>query len=274
MRQSSRGPALRRLFVAVVALVAGYRRAEPVGRSVRHRHDVPGRDAAGTCRGPQDAPETDIQGRVPQADYTTGRCQRGYRCNTVEVATKARPVGSRCSATATARATSARSTTRRCCSRATCSFNASKGLGVVVLDMNDPAHPKKTANLTSLAMLSPHESLLLNQQRGLLGACSAPRHQHRHLRPLRREDRLPAPATLSTHTDRPARARERLRQGRQDVLLLQCGGLASRRSTSPTRASRGGSSPSTASTTTACGCPTTATPCTSPTSAQDRRRQR
>lgn len=42
--------------------------------------------------------------------------------------------------------------------------------GVAVLDMSDPAHPVQTATLTSLPMLSPHESLNLNPQRGLLGA--------------------------------------------------------------------------------------------------------
>ena len=32
-------------------------------------------------------------------------------------------------------------------------------LGVAVLDMADPAHPKQTALLTEVPMLSPHESL-------------------------------------------------------------------------------------------------------------------
>ena len=42
--------------------------------------------------------------------------------------------------------------------------------GVAVLDMTDPAHPVQTATLTSLPMLSPHESLNLNAKRGLLAA--------------------------------------------------------------------------------------------------------
>jgi hypothetical protein len=46
----------------------------------------------------------------------------------------------------------------------------SKGLGVVVLDMSDPAHPQQTELLTDLPMLSPHESLNLNTKRGLLAA--------------------------------------------------------------------------------------------------------
>ena len=43
-------------------------------------------------------------------------------------------------------------------------------LGVAVLDMSDPAHPVQTDTLSSLPMLSPHESLVLNTRRGLLAA--------------------------------------------------------------------------------------------------------
>ena len=46
----------------------------------------------------------------------------------------------------------------------------SQGIGVVVLDMSDPKNPKVTDTLTEPPMLSPHESLNLNQKRGLLAA--------------------------------------------------------------------------------------------------------
>jgi hypothetical protein len=42
--------------------------------------------------------------------------------------------------------------------------------GVAVLDMSDPAHPLKTDSLEAPPMQSPHESLNLNTQRGLLAA--------------------------------------------------------------------------------------------------------
>jgi hypothetical protein len=42
--------------------------------------------------------------------------------------------------------------------------------GVVVLNMKDPAHPVQTDALTTVPMLSPHESLNLNRKRGLLAA--------------------------------------------------------------------------------------------------------
>jgi hypothetical protein len=46
----------------------------------------------------------------------------------------------------------------------------SNGLGVAVLDMSDPDHPKQTDMLTAPPMESPHESVALNQKRGLLAA--------------------------------------------------------------------------------------------------------
>lgn len=45
--------------------------------------------------------------------------------------------------------------------------------GVFVLDMTDPSHPKRTATLVTPAMQSPHESMALNQKRGLLAAVTA-----------------------------------------------------------------------------------------------------
>ena len=46
----------------------------------------------------------------------------------------------------------------------------SSSIGVAVLDMSDPDHPKQTDTLTQAPMMSPHESLALNQKRGLLAA--------------------------------------------------------------------------------------------------------
>jgi hypothetical protein len=122
--------------------------------------------------GPGSQPETSIQGRVPAADYASGRAAEGYTCNTQEVGHEGASGGFK-----TLRYTDAQGHT--------CAYYDStlligrdviqnlisgEGLGVVVLDMTDPAHPVKTANLTSPAMLSPHESLLLNEPRGLLAA--------------------------------------------------------------------------------------------------------
>ena len=109
---------------------------------------------------------------MPKADYVSGRAARGYFCNTRLVAHQGASGGFK-----TLRYTDKQGDT--------CAFYDSTlllprdvasnlitgdGLGVVVLDMNDPKHPRKTANLTSLAMLTPHESLLVNKKRGLLVA--------------------------------------------------------------------------------------------------------
>jgi hypothetical protein len=46
----------------------------------------------------------------------------------------------------------------------------SSGIGVAVLDMSNPRKPVQTDTLTEPPMLSPHESVLLNQKRGLIAA--------------------------------------------------------------------------------------------------------
>ena len=45
--------------------------------------------------------------------------------------------------------------------------------GVAVLDMSNPSKPVRTTTLATLAMQTPHESLVLNEKRGLLAAVSA-----------------------------------------------------------------------------------------------------
>jgi hypothetical protein len=121
--------------------------------------------------GPGSMPETDSQGRVPAADYASGRAAKGYTCNTRQISHVVSTAGFK---------------VFRYTDRAghTCAYYDSTqffptdvyanlthdGLGVFVLDMTNPAKPKKTANLTTPAMLTPHESLQLNQKRGLLVA--------------------------------------------------------------------------------------------------------
>jgi hypothetical protein len=118
--------------------------------------------------------ETDMQGRVPAADHESGRVTEGYRCNAdlvgsflpsspaqgeggLKVERYVDGAGHECAYF---------DTTQLFPSNA---FNE-HGMGVYVLDMADPAKPVKTAALTTPAMLTPHESLMLNQKRGLLVA--------------------------------------------------------------------------------------------------------
>lgn len=171
-RTSDRQHAGRRLVAALASIAClslGLVAASTWGAEYTFPSAVP----KATC-GPGARPETSIQGRVPSADYRTGRVDRGYRCNTAQVSHFGVTGGFKVQ-----RYTDSRGNT--------CAFYdstaligkdvlagiAGPGLGVIVLDMNDPSQPRKTATLTSAAMLSPHESLLLNPRRGLLAAVLA-----------------------------------------------------------------------------------------------------
>jgi hypothetical protein len=127
--------------------------------------------------GPGSLPETGLQGRVSLADIQSGRAAKGYRCNTKLVGTELSktPLGS-----------FGGFKVHRYVDKAghECAFydvqllvgtgipDVSKGLnaGVAVLDMSNPAKPVRTATLRSVAMLTPHESLQVNQKRGLVAA--------------------------------------------------------------------------------------------------------
>jgi hypothetical protein len=110
------------------------------------------------------------QGRAPLADYSNGRAAKGYFCNAREVSHYGDFGGYR---------------VERYVDRAghECAYwdstllfptnvpdQTSEGPGVYVMDMHDAQRPKVTAVLTTPAMASPHESLRLNQKRGLLVA--------------------------------------------------------------------------------------------------------
>ena len=121
--------------------------------------------------GPGAKPETAAQGRVPAADYASGRAAQGYMCNTREVGHYGQtaglkvfryrdPAGHSCAFYDSTQFFPTDAMT-----------NLTKdGLGVVALDMSDPANPRKVANLVTPAMLTPHESMVLSQERGLLVA--------------------------------------------------------------------------------------------------------
>ena len=120
--------------------------------------------------GPGSAPETQ-QGRAPAADFATGRAAQGYACNTREISHFGQTAGLKVFRYVDPAG-------HVCAFYDSTAFfptdvpaNLTKdGLGVVDLDMSNPAEPKKVANLTTPAMLTPHESLQLSQSRGLLVA--------------------------------------------------------------------------------------------------------
>jgi hypothetical protein len=113
------------------------------------------------------------QGRVPLAEVQSGRAAKGYRCNAVQLSHHGETGGYH---------------VYRYQDRAghTCAYYDTTllvgrdvrygvyrhGPGVVVLDMSNPRRPVQTALLSTAAMVTPHESLRLNQRRGLLVAVS------------------------------------------------------------------------------------------------------
>jgi hypothetical protein len=118
--------------------------------------------------GPGSMPETGRQGRVPAKDYTSGRAAKGYTCNTELVGHYGQSGGYR---------------VERYVDRAghECAFYDSTLLfpsdagdgdpfGTYAVDMSNPRKPVRSAVLQTPAMDSPHESLRLNQKRGLLVA--------------------------------------------------------------------------------------------------------
>ena len=118
-------------------------------------------------------PETGIQGRVSRQDHESGRAAEGYTCNTEIVGSYAIP---------NALGTVGGFKVERYVDAAghECAYYDTTLLfpsnifnseaGVNVLDMSDPSHPVLSGRLLTPAMLSPHESLVLSQERGLLAA--------------------------------------------------------------------------------------------------------
>ncbi len=123
--------------------------------------------------GPGSLPETDIQGRVPREDHVSGRAAKGYTCNTEVVGsyTKPDPRGS----VGGFKVERYRDESGRVCAYYDSTLLYPTNIldtesGVNVLDMSDPTNPQFTDRLITPAMQSPHESVLVNQRRGLLGA--------------------------------------------------------------------------------------------------------
>jgi hypothetical protein len=115
--------------------------------------------------GPGSKPEPSVQGRVPAGSATDG-----LWCNVTLVSHQGTSGGFK-----TWRYVDAAG--HECAYYDTAllfplnAFNLnSQGVGVAVLDMSDPRKPVQTDTLTTPPMLSPHESVVLNQKRGLLAA--------------------------------------------------------------------------------------------------------
>ncbi|MFA5941822.1 MAG: hypothetical protein WC809_20935 [Sinimarinibacterium sp.] len=123
--------------------------------------------------GPGSHPEIGIQGRVSRAEHESGRAAEGYRCNVEVVGTHTIPdaVGTVGGFKVERYVDAAGHDCAYYDTTLTFPTNVFDGeAGVNVLDMADPANPVLTERLLTIAMLSPHESLVVSHARGLLAA--------------------------------------------------------------------------------------------------------
>lgn len=118
-------------------------------------------------------PELSMQGRVTKAEHDSGRAAEGYTCNTELIGSHVIPgaIGTVGGFKVERYTDAAGHDCAYYDSTLAFPTNLLDGeMGVNVLDMSDPTQPVLTERLVSLAMLSPHESLVVNAQRGVLAA--------------------------------------------------------------------------------------------------------
>lgn len=123
--------------------------------------------------GPGSRPETGMQGRVSAEDHDSGRAAEGYTCNTEIVGSYV--VQNSVGTVGGFKVERYTDKDGHDCAYydttlmwPTNVFDAEAGVNV--LDMSDPANPVRTAELVTPAMLSPHESVVVNTTRGVLAA--------------------------------------------------------------------------------------------------------
>ncbi len=166
---SRRAPAIRHFLLSLVVVATTVTVLTSADWVSAQNYRFPAATPAAEC-GPGSRPESDVQGRVPAADYDSGRAAKGYQCNAVQVGRSQGTGGFKV----------LRYVDRR--GHACAYYDSTRvfpsdflqqtktGFGVIVLDMNRPSKPRVTTTLTTPTMLSPHESLLVNEKRGLLAA--------------------------------------------------------------------------------------------------------
>ncbi|WP_370263919.1 LVIVD repeat-containing protein [Limnobacter sp.] len=146
-------------------------RLSPSGQTVVDG-PTPSATPQGQC-GPGSSPETGMQGRVSQADHDAGLAAAGFSCNMQLVGSFApeRVIGT----VGGFKVERYRDKAGRDCAFADSTLLfptnlADQEIGVNVFDMSDPTRPVRTARLVTPAMLSPHESLVVSQEGGVLAA--------------------------------------------------------------------------------------------------------
>ena len=115
-------------------------------------------------------PEPGMQGRLPREEVDSGRAADGYWCNLKAIGRSGSTGGFRVHRYIDAQG-------RECAYYDTTLLFPTNALnlsgepaGVAVLDMSDPTKPVRTTTLVTPAMLSPHESVNISVERGVLAA--------------------------------------------------------------------------------------------------------
>ena len=117
-----------------------------------------------TC-GPNDHPETGLQGQVPASLRASGF--HGFNCN-LELIGQSRGDGANWQTTQFVEGN------RRCAYHGTAFTTANRThVGVPVVDISEPSAPTPTSYLSTTSMLDPWESLKVNERRKLLAATNA-----------------------------------------------------------------------------------------------------
>jgi hypothetical protein len=129
---------------------------------------VPGPTPDSAC-GKGSLPEK-VQGQAPTADVASGRFAKGYTCNVAQISHLGASGGYRVERYVDKAGHECAYWDSTLLFPSSIPDEKTEGPGVYVMDMSDPAHPKHVDTLVTPAMLSPHESLRLNQKRGLLVA--------------------------------------------------------------------------------------------------------
>jgi hypothetical protein len=142
--------------------------------------DPAGPDVQPTPRaecGPGSNPESGAQGRVPKSEVDSGRAAQGYSCNAIQLGHIGASGGYKVEryVDGAGRECAYYDTTLLFPTSPFNQGNVTGGdvTGVAVLDMSDPRKPVRTETLVTPAMQSPHESMSLNQRRGLLAAATS-----------------------------------------------------------------------------------------------------
>ena len=110
------------------------------------------------------------QGRAPASDVESGRYAKGYTCNLAQIGHLGASGGYRVERYVDKAGHECAYWDSTLLYPTSLPDEKTEGPGVYVLDMSNPAKPVITDTLKTPAMQSPHESLRLNQKRGLLVA--------------------------------------------------------------------------------------------------------